>query len=264
MRGHLVWRPVVGFAALAALVLALAAVSGAAAAALRPAVVCPQAGSATGCCPPPVQATATASACCAPIPTECCTSGGCTQVTVSIRVSPNPVLEGRSIAITGEATGAGGAAVALWQQLPGGQAKQIATTTTNASGAYSFTRPRGSVTTDRVFYATVGTARSASISESVTASVKLSRPRARARVGRRVVLHGTVAPAHHSEVVLLQRRRGGRWRTFRRARLNRHSKVSFGLKFTRRGTVRLRLVLPADAGNARSSSHALALAVAPS
>lgn len=263
---HFTTRRSVGLILLAALLLAIASVSGTGTAAGRSAVACPQAQTAVGCCPGPVVAGAppccAVTTCCTSESASCCTSASCSGVTVSIRVSPDPVLEGRSIVVSGQATGADAASVALWQQLPGDQARQIAAGTTSASGAYGFTRPSGSVTTDRLFYVTVGTARSASITESVTASVRLSHSRGRAYVRRRVVLHGTVAPEHRGEVVLLQQRRGGRWRTLRRARLGRRSKVSIGLTFTRRGTVHLRLVLPGDARNAKSSSRVLALPIA--
>lgn len=238
----------------------------ASAAAVRPAQACPQAPGDT-CCGPivagnPETCCTDAGACCAAGTTTCCPASGCSAVTVSIRVTPDPVAEGRSVVIAGGTTGANGATATLWQVLPGAAAKDIGSTTTSSTGAYSFTRPRGNVTTDRTFYVTVGDARSVSVAESVTAKVTLSRARGTVRVGRRVVLHGTVAPSHHGETVLLQRRSGGHWRTLRRTRLGARSRVSVKLTFTREGSVRLRLVLPADSRNAKSSSHALAFSVA--
>jgi hypothetical protein len=229
-------RRLVLLAALSAVATGFATAS-ASASGDSPLIVCPlhPSGRAVGCCPlPTVQ----------PIP--CCGASSIPCVAgLTIASSQNPSQAGHSVTLSGRlATGAAGATIGLWQQLPEGGFKQIAQTTTGSSGAYRFIRT--DVSTNRQWYVTAAGATSPVLSQRVRAVVTLSRS---------FVVR--VAPNHGGGRVLIEQWSKEGWRVMLRARLGPGSRAQLQVVARHGQTLRLRAVLPADRRNVRSFSKAI-------
>lgn len=257
------------FVLLPPLALVVAAGLGPAAAHARarsPMIPCPLVDAAPGppCCGPPIASPpADAAADCCPLPASgniqpiCCV--GASPCSVTISASPDPAVGAQQITVSGTVFGGApaGMAVQLWQELAGGAAfSKAASTTVGSDGTYSFTAP-GTVNTNRQWYVTVGTLRSATLAEPVSAAVTLF-----VRTGRHsTTVHGTVAPSHAGDTVLLQRKLRRKWVTIARPVLSHHSRFSVRYSGGRRVKETLRAVLPADAKNMRSISSTVTAAL---
>jgi len=207
------------------------------------------------CCPVPTDAP-----CCAPVlASACCATVTCPSA-LAIAASPNPASEGKEATITGTLTGPTVVAqtVDLYERLAG-QASfaNVAHAQTNLSGAFSFTR---AVTTNGEWYATAANnVQSPTIAESVLAAVVLKPSSTHPKAGAKLKLSGTILPSHAGERVALQRLRRGRWVTVARPKLGAHSRFAVTEKMSARGAARFRVVLAADARNARSVSGVVAI-----
>jgi hypothetical protein len=218
-----------------AVVLTAAASASSASAVAQHVIVCPLNAKAMTCCPPP-----------AAQPIACCGAAQCLGG-VSIASSRNPSTAGGSVTVSGHAVnGTTGEAVALWQELPGGSFKQVAQSTLDSSGNYSFVQT--AVNTDRAWYVTAGGVRSTTLNQEVSAVVTLTR-----------ALRVHVTPAHAGERVLIQFKTAHGWRLLQRVKLNRSSRSAKSVSLARFGhrTIRLRAVLPADNRNLRSYSSTI-------
>ncbi|HWF35209.1 MAG TPA: hypothetical protein VG295_07545 [Solirubrobacteraceae bacterium] len=253
-------------------VAVLAALSPSAAAASTvhggPSIICPGA-AAPPCCSPIVAIPANAVTCC-PVPTiagccnpasgtNCCTTTPC-PAGLTIVVNPSTVSEGTNTNITGALTGATVASqkVDLYER-PAGQSTftDVAQTQTSATGTYQFVR---AVQTNTQWYTKAAGLQSPAESETVLAAIALHSSSIHPKAGARVMLSATVAPSHAGERVLLQRLRGGKWVTIARPKLSARSAFRVAEKLpARRASMRFRVMLAADARNARSVSSAVAL-----
>ena len=145
---------------------------------------------------------------------------------LTITATPNPVLFGRSVTISGRLRGgdnSGKTIVLQHDPFPYGATynpQQVAQTTTNAQGDYTFTvGPR--VNTN---YRTVAKIEPEARSDNRTVGVRMRITR---RVsdrtperGQLVTFRGTVKPNHNGRRVAIQRRRStGTWRTVARPQL---------------------------------------------
>ena len=160
------------------------------------------------------------------------------------------------------ASPAAGAQVALWRERAGQSSfQQVAQTTTDSSGGYTFTLKRGTVMADQAWYVTSGSLLSATLEQSVRALVGLT-PAARTIVaGQAVGLHGHVTPSHAGNVVLIEQRRGGSWHVIARPRLSKGSNYSLSHRFMTAGKSELRAVLGVDARNLASDSPTVTVTV---
>ncbi|MBV9941687.1 MAG: hypothetical protein JO262_06090 [Solirubrobacterales bacterium] len=279
-------RTITALSLLAAAAVCVLAIAGSAGAAPR--IVCPVSnahivpccplppqpaeGSSSGaqpiCCPAACCATAS-TPCCAP--TACCPSGGCCPTpcitgSLTIASAPNPSTAGRKVVISGAFAGnpASGAQVVLWGKLAGHAGFQKVTqTTTDSSGRYTFTMPRGTVMTDQAWYVVSNGVHSATLQQHVDALVGLSCTTPAVTVGQAVRLRGHVTPSHAGATVLIEQRQGGAWRMMAWAKLSRTSSYSISHRFAQRGSIRLRAELPGDARNDKSVSSAFTLTVKP-
>lgn len=273
----------------AAATCALAIVSSASAATQAARIICPESNGLNApilsCCPPPlspqsgdVQPICCQTTCCPAATTVCCqtttccpstgccTSTPCATGSLSIASSPNPSMAGRKVVISGALAGhsASGVQVVLWGKLAGHASfQQMGQTTTDTSGRYTFTLPRGSVMTDQAWYVASTGVQSATVEQHVDALVGLSSSTHTATAGQALRLRGQVTPSHVGETVLIEQRQGGAWRVLARAKLSRTSSYSLSHRFTQHGTVRLRAVLRGDARNDTSVSSTLTLTVKP-
>jgi hypothetical protein len=267
----------------AASLCVLAMLSPAGAAASVPHIICPQQGpSIVTCCPVPVNAAngtgssakivpccPTASTCCPA--TTCCTqtaccAAPCTLGALTIASSPDPSTAGRKVVVSGALTSnppPAGAQVVLWRELSGQSSfQQVAQTTTDGAGQYTFTLKPGMVNADQQFYVTANGLQSPTLDQHVKALVGLSGSH-NAVVGQAMLLRGHVTPSHAGQVVLIEQRNGGQWTVIARPRLGHGSSYGVMHRFTRSGTVALRTVLPGDSRNDRSGSGALTVTVKP-
>jgi phospholipase C len=195
---------------------------------------------------------------------------------VSLYASRNPSSAGAPVSVFGRmlrprgrvAHGLKGrplcaASVTLWQaRPPGARFSAAASQSTDAAGRFSFRFAVGAVQTNRQWYVTVAKLRSRTVTEAVRALVTFAAPVTFAVVGDRELVTGTVAPAHRGGRVLLQRAAGSAWKTVASAGLHAGSAFSLNYLFRQPGNA-WRMLLPADAQNAQSSSPVLKLTIAP-
>lgn len=152
--------------------------------------------------------------------------------------------------------------MALWRERAGQSTfQQLAQTTTDSSGAYTFTLKRGVVLADQAWYVTSGALRSATISQQVRALVGLVPSQRSMVAGQQVVLRGHVSPAHAGEPVLIEQSHGGGWHVIALDRLSKGSNYTFSHRFTQTGRTKVRAVLQADARNVQSVSPVLTLTI---
>ncbi|HYB25713.1 MAG TPA: hypothetical protein VEF89_03780 [Solirubrobacteraceae bacterium] len=162
------------------------------------------------------------------------------------------------------ASPASGAQVVLWREKAGQSSfHQLAQTTTDSSGRYTFTLKPGTVMADQAWYVTSGALRSATIDEQVRALVGLVPSTRSLMAGQSVVFTGHVTPSHAGEVVLIEQRHGGTWHVMARPRLSKGSSYSFSHRFATSGKAELRAVLGLDSRNVASSSPTVTLTVKP-
>jgi hypothetical protein len=217
----------------------------------RPAeIICPGAvdqTTTTTCCGPPVQS-ANAVECC---PT---TAGAiCPAQRLTLSASSDPAVAGSKIALSGDliAVPSTGQTIKLWQRRPGAKSyTQTLTATTGASGGFSFTLNKGTVLTNRSWYATGGGQTSQTVQENVTVALTLKAAR---RHGHGT-LSGKVTPAQSGVVVLQRRVAGGRWRTLAQAKLGSRSSFSWRTKYKAHGRAMVRAEMPASSDHLASFS----------
>jgi hypothetical protein len=268
---------------LAATTISVLTVAGPAGAArLSPRIVCPQI---EPCCPIPVtgptDAAHTGIPCCATTTGSCCTTTCCSSVTccssgtcctptpctsgaLTIASSSNPSIAGRKVVISGVLTAspASGAQVVLWRERAGQSSfHQLAHTTTNSSGGYTFTLKRGTVMADQAWYVTSGSLHSATLEQTVRAIVALAPSTHTIVAGQPVVLRGHVTPSHSGDVVLIEQRGAAGWHVIARPRLSKGSTYSLSHRFMHAGKSELRAVLQLDARNVTSVSPTVTLTV---
>jgi 5-hydroxyisourate hydrolase-like protein (transthyretin family) len=157
---------------------------------------------------------------------------------------------------------ASGVTVALWREQAGQSSfHQVATTTTDSSGHYTFALKRGTVMADQAWYATADSLRSATIDQQVRALVALVSSSHTPAAGDAIALHGNVSPSHAGAVVLIEQRRGSTWRVIARPRLSKGSSYSISHRFAHAGKAELRAVLARSARNLASTSPTVSLTV---
>jgi hypothetical protein len=155
-----------------------------------------------------------------------------------------------------------GAQVVLWREQAGQSSfHQLAQTTTDSAGKYTFTLRRGTVMADQAWYVSSNGVRSATIDQHVGAVVGLSAASRSAVAGQKVVLRGHVTPSHAGQTVLIEQKRGSAWRVIARARLGRSSGYTVAHRFSQAGATELRTVLRGDSRNDTSASRTVTIRV---
>jgi len=177
---------------------------------------------------------------------------------LTIAAQPNPTVFRGATVISGRLKGpnnAGKPVVLRADEFPYGTGvRDVATTTTNAKGAYTFT---GAPVRNTSYQAVIGTAVSQALLVKVRIRMSLRVSDATPRVGQIVRFRGRACPAHDGRRVRIQRRTAaGAYRTVRRTKLRaatRCSVYSRRLRVYRDGTYR---VTSDDADHARGFSRA--------
>ena len=186
---------------------------------------------------------------------------GTSAPSLSLRASVGSLTAGRAVTLSGTVTRSGaalaGQAVELFAtRAPGNVAQRVRTVTTGANGAFSVT-DTPSTTTRYVVRGAGGT----SPSMSVVVRPKLTAGLSRRLVhrNRAVLVRGSVLPGSSGQRVYLQRAKGTRWVSVKRVVTT--SSYRFGLRPTRAGVYRYRVVASANAGRAAATSGVLRLRV---
>ena len=144
-----------------------------------------------------------------------------TTTPVSLVASPRVIAFSRPTALSGQVGGpkAAGVKVTLQQDPAPYDArdfKAVATATTDAAGRFSFTQTPGANVAYRVVAATNPKATSPTVIVGVRNLVSLTLSTAHPKRGRSVVFRGTVGPKHDGQLVRVQKRVTGGWRTVAR------------------------------------------------
>lgn len=121
---------------------------------------------------------------------------------LSIQASVDPLVYGQSLTISGVAAGAAGQPVTLLAHTAGGAFAEVAKTTTEADGDYTFTQMPLQSTYYRVSDAT---AQSTTLVEGVAFALTSAPPPSTAEAGRLVSFSGTLSPAPVGQIVYLER-----------------------------------------------------------
>jgi hypothetical protein len=186
---------------------------------------------------------------------------------LTINAFPNPIIGGEGVLIYGRLQGpnAGGQTIRLYAHLGGRPGYlPVGRTTTFPNGFYEFTRAQGLVYTNRDWFV-IGPngSHSRTVHEHVAALVGINPSTNAAVTGQRVVFTGHVYPNHAFQQVLLQQQvgSGDDWRTLRSALLGPGSNYAVAYSWRTPGERDVRVVLPADARNIRSSSDAVQLTI---
>jgi hypothetical protein len=176
---------------------------------------------------------------------------------LTMTAKPNPVVYGRTTAISGRLVGdkAAGKNVTLRRDpFPFTGFGNAGSATASASGAYSFTQ-KPLVNTR--FQTKQGKTESTVLTVLVRIRTSLRVSDSKPAAGQRVRFSGKACPKHNGTRVRIQRRRANkRWRTVARARLRDGKTCSVyrrRLRVLRDGTYRV--VVPADADHARGTSR---------
>lgn len=183
----------------------------------------------------------------------------------TIGSSTQPVDFGQSVTLSGTLTGGGATSVTLFARDEWrGRLHPIATTTTDAAGAYSFvqTPPRNTVYQVRV--TTDPHRRTARLFQGVRDVVSITASATTATVGDVVTFSGTVQPDKSGHVILLQRLDGGIWRTIAAARVGDGSTYAIPFTLAAAGTAQYRTLVPGGPVNQRGVSSAVQVTANPS
>ncbi|MGI8571136.1 MAG: hypothetical protein ACR2L9_00650 [Solirubrobacteraceae bacterium] len=234
--------------ALLAVSFSAAANAGAAARTELAPEACP--GNGPVCCQP-VAGTPKVVPCCEPTILPCTGS-------LTIVAAPDPSKPRHAVKITGQLVtfaAAAGATITLWQELAGKTAfRQLAQTTTDATGHYSFTRPAGSVQTGRSWYTSSASARSATVSQRVWDAIILAVRATKGGTGEMVTFTGKVFPSHAGQRIRLERRAGKAWVLIARVRLTVRSSFRLAEQFAGASSASVRAVMAGDGRNIKSYS----------
>jgi hypothetical protein len=130
---------------------------------------------------------------------------------------------------------------------------QTLTTTTKTGGGFSFTLAKGTVMTDRLWYATGDGLTSPTVHETVSAVLTLAASKSHGRT----VLHGKVSPAEKGDVTLERLVAKGRWKSFARVSLGHGSTFRWRAGYAARGIATVRAMVPANTDHITSFSRSL-------
>jgi len=185
--------------------------------------------------------------------------GGGNAGNPSLRASPNPVLSGRTLTLTGKLTGANnsGQQVTLRSDpFPFGVfGNVVATATTDANGDFTFTQKP---TLNTNYVARRGGDESSPVTVAVQPRVGLRLSDYTPRRGQSVRFFGRVCPQHNGSTVAIQRRFSTGYRTVRRATLRAipgSGCSSWTRTFRVRRSSRYRTVIGAHADHIRGVSR---------
>lgn len=186
---------------------------------------------------------------------------------VTIAATPASVLFGRATTISGQVTGDGantGVEMTLQAQPAGAtDYSNVATTTADANGNYSFTQAPLLNTQYRVEAKAKPKVTSPVVAVTVRKAVSFKLSDSTPKRGSRVRFSGTVKPSHDGLLALIQKRGSkGKFRTVAKAQLKPSktagvSKYSKRLRIRAKGVYRVRVAADADHGRGTSRKRTI-------
>lgn len=192
-----------------------------------------------------------------------------TPTTLAVTAAPTAVDHGKRVTLSGKVTrgGAAGAPGALMtlEQLPAGQRNwsRAATVKADAKGGWRHTVAPATTTAYRVKFAGssgMWPATSATVTTTIRYAVTVTASTTRPKANKKIKITGTTKPGRAGVKVTLQRKSGSRWVTVTSAKTTASGKYSFSRAF-KRGTWKLRTVVPGSAYNAGATSSTVKLKV---
>lgn len=183
----------------------------------------------------------------------------------TIGSSAQPIDFGQSVTIAGTLTGGATTSVTLFARDEWrGRLHAIATTTTDANGAYSFVQTPPRNTAYQVRVTTDPHTRTARLFQGVRDVVSIAASTTTAAVGDIVTFSGTVQPNKSGHVILLQRLDGGIWRTIAVARVGDGSAYAIPYTLAAPSSAQYRTLIPGGPVNQRGVSSAVEVTGSPS
>lgn len=183
----------------------------------------------------------------------------------TIGSSAQPIDFGASVTISGTLTGGASTSVTLFARDEWrGRLHAIATGTTDANGAYSFTQSPARNTVYQVRVTTDPRTRTARLFQGVRDVVAIAASTDTATVGDVVTFSGTVQPDKSGHAILLLRLDGGVWRTVAVARVGDGSAYAIPFTLAAAGTAQYRTLVPGGPVNQRGLSSAVQVTANPS
>jgi hypothetical protein len=181
---------------------------------------------------------------------------------LTILVSADPLAWGQQLTITGVAAEAANQPVALLASTPGHQFANVAKSTTDGAGAYTFTVSPAQNTSYRVITATT---ESSVVFEGVRYPLAVTAPPSTAVVGAAVSIGGTLVGAHAGQTVYLERgsAAGLGFHPIGTGAVDAASSYSIVHSFDVQGTYTLRVRVASDAQSVGSTSPQFALVASP-
>lgn len=188
---------------------------------------------------------------------------------LTITANPDPVQSGAAVTIYGQLTSSSnsGQTVDLYDRAVGGRTYTLlATTTTDSSGNYEFTRAAGTVTNDRDWYVTAPStgSRSHVLVEDVQSLISASASTTTALTNAAITFTGTVTPAVTHGWVALQVEggvTGNSWRTVAYGRVNSSSDYTIKHRFRTAGEQEVRVEFLGNDKNSSAASSPIAITV---
>jgi hypothetical protein len=183
----------------------------------------------------------------------------------TIGSSSTPIDFGQSVTISGLLTGGPSTSLTLFARNElGGRLHPIATSTSDATGAYAFTQSPARNTVYQVRVTTDPQHRTARLFQGVRDVVSISASTTSAPVGTAVTFSGTVQPSKDGHVILLQRLDGGVWRTIQIDRVGAGSAYAIAYTLAASGDAQYRTLVPGGPINQRGVSSAVQVTAIPS
>lgn len=182
---------------------------------------------------------------------------------LTIQTSTDPVLSGQSVTITGVAAGAAAQPLTLLARTSGGSFAAVATSASEAGGAYSFTVAPLENTTYRVRSVN---AVSTELFEGVRYPLSAQAPAGPLQTGVQTSFSGTVLTAPPGQAVYLERASGdeaagARFRVVASGNVEGAFSYAIPYTFRRAGSYRMRVRVPASAGMLDSTTEAFDVTV---
>jgi hypothetical protein len=184
---------------------------------------------------------------------------------LTIDSSPDPIVFGQSLTISGKLSGSDDQSqqVTLYARTAGQRYAQIAQTTTNTEGAYSF-GPESP--TNSTFYRVRSAGeRSAALYEGVRYLLTAQVSQTKVQADTPVTFSGSVAPGHAGGIVYLERKdaKGPGYHVIQVATITEGSTYTIEHRFYDAGTKTVRIFVPGDPLNAAAASQPFVIEVTP-
>jgi hypothetical protein len=181
---------------------------------------------------------------------------------LTLTPSADPITVGQSVTLTGQLQGGGGQQITLLAKTHGHNLSQVATTTADSGGNYSFTQTPVNST---IYQVKGGGKSSAQLFEGVKDLLTASETPSTISAGQSVTFSGTVSPNKTGHVIYLQRQNpnGNGFHTVQVAKVGPGSVYSISRRLFVPGTKVFRVFIPGGPFNQGAASAPFTITVNP-